>query len=124
MSNIKNIDRRRFSRIPFEASVSITSPHGSWTGKLIDISLKGLLATIPHQWTGKSGDDVFIEIHPPEAFFSIRMEATIAHTDTERVGLRCNHIDLDSASHLHRLIELNLGDQVILTRELSVMGIN
>ncbi len=124
MSNIKNIDRRRFSRIPFEASVSITSPQGNWTGKLIDISLKGLLATIPHQWTGKPGDDVFVEIHPPEAFFSLRMEATITHSDAERVGLRCNHIDLDSASHLHRLIELNLGNQEILTRELAVMGIN
>jgi len=124
MSNVKNIDRRRFSRIPFEASVSITSPHGNWTGKLIDISLKGLLATMPHHWTGKSGEDVFVEIHPPEAFFSIRMEATIAHSGSELVGIHCNHIDLDSASHLHRLIELNLGDQAVLSRELSVMGLN
>jgi len=32
------------------------------------------------------------------------------------------HIDLDSISHLRRLVELNLGDEALLERELAALG--
>ncbi len=32
---------------------------------------------------------------------------------------RCEHIDIDSITHLKRLIELNLGDEALLHRELA-----
>lgn len=115
-------ERRQFSRIPFEASVTLTSPAGNWTGKLKDVSLKGILISRPHNWIGKSGDEMLVEIHPPEDVFSIRMESTVAHAEADTIGLRCHHIDIDSVSHLRRLIELNLGDEALLNRELSVMG--
>jgi hypothetical protein len=35
------------------------------------------------------------------------------------MGLQTEHIDLDSISHLRRLIELNVGDADILNRELG-----
>jgi hypothetical protein len=115
-------DRRRFSRVPFDAAVNLSCPAGRWGGKLIDISLKGVLISRPQHWTGKTGDDMLLEIHPPGEVFGIRMEATVAHAEADKVGLRCLSIDLDSASHLRRLMELNLGDEEILYRELSLMG--
>ena len=35
------------------------------------------------------------------------------------LGLFCHHIDIDSITHLRRLIELNLGDETLLQRELA-----
>ncbi|MDH5547109.1 MAG: PilZ domain-containing protein [Gammaproteobacteria bacterium] len=115
-------ERRQFSRVPFEASVTLSCPAGKWTGKLVDISLKGLLVSRPQYWTCKAGDPMLIEIHPPEEVFQITMEVIVAHAESDRVGLRCIGIDIDSASHLRRLVELNLGDEEILNRELSIMG--
>lgn len=35
------------------------------------------------------------------------------------LGLRCRNIDLDSITHLRRLLELQLGDATLLQRELG-----
>jgi hypothetical protein len=34
--------------------------------------------------------------------------------------LKCNFIDVDSISHLKRMVELNLGDASLLNRELML----
>jgi hypothetical protein len=37
-------------------------------------------------------------------------------------GLRWKHIDVDSLTHLRRLLELNLTDPGLLNRELADLG--
>jgi hypothetical protein len=46
------------------------------------------------------------------------MQGSIIHSETDQIGFRCDHIDLESISHLKRLVELNLGDEAALEREL------
>ena len=46
----------------------------------------------------------------------------IAHQDENILGLSCEKMDIDSVSHLKRLVELNLGDQDLLERELDSLG--
>lgn len=121
MNNLAYQERRRFSRIPFEAAVTIDSHDGHWTGKLIDISMKGLLISRPHNWVKQPGDSVVIEVRPPATQYCIRMEVNTAHVEANQVGFECHHIDLDSISHLRRLVELNIGDETILNRELAEM---
>ncbi len=115
-------DRRCLTHAPFEASVSILSPYGKWYGKLIDISLKGALISRPQSWVAKPGDKFLLDMHQPDAIFSIRMEVEVAHSTDDNVGLQCEHIDIDSTSHLRRLVELNRGNEATLYRELSAMG--
>ncbi len=121
MDNLAYKERRRFSRIPFEAVVSIDSADGHWMGKLIDISLKGLLISRPPHWTKQVGDRAMLEVCPPETNYCIRMEVSVAHMEPNQVGFECHHIDLDSISHLRRLVELNIGDETVLNRELAEM---
>lgn len=120
--NQSKAEKRRFTRIPFEAAVTLTSPSGVWHAKLVDISLKGVLTTRPLNWIWQGGDRFLVEVHPPENPFSIRMETVVAHADEGKVGLRCTHIDIDSVSHLRRLVELNVGDPDTLDRELAALG--
>lgn len=114
-------ERRRFTRIPFEAAVSVSSPQGKWTGKLLDISLNGVLISQPQNWHQKDNTQYLLEIHPADGVFRIRMEVTMSHQENQTIGLQCNHIDIDSVSHLRRLVELNVGDENILNRELSAL---
>ncbi len=112
-------DKRRFSRVPFQSKVRINNDGDTWVCQLIDISLKGILVTLPTDWTAKPGDLIRVEIvlDPDDAI--INMESTVAHTENDHVGLTCQHIDIDSISHLRRLVELNVGDPEVLQRELS-----
>ena len=113
---------RRFSRIEFDAEVRLINDKGLWESKLIDISLKGMLLTVPRIWEAEIGDHYLTEIFADNEETVIRMEVTITHIGERQVGFQCKYIDLDSVSHLRRLVELNIGDPEILYRELSELG--
>lgn len=112
-------DKRKFSRIPFDTNVHLVSAEGSWDCRLLDISLKGLLVTTPAGWKSKTGDHYLVEMLTDNPEATIRMEVSVMHAEENHAGFRCEHIDLDSISHLRRLVELNVGDSDILGRELS-----
>lgn len=114
-------EKRRFTRVPFEATTHIVNAEGSWYSPLIDISLKGALLGQPENWQGKLGEHFLIELDLDggENDISIRMEVEVAHLGDDHIGFKCLHIGLDSITHLRRLIELNLGDDSILDRELA-----
>ena len=54
-------------------------------------------------------------------FLSLPSLIQLADDDAEggKIGLQCESIDLDSITHLRRLVELNAGDPALLDRELS-----
>lgn len=112
-------DKRRFKRIPFNTEARIVS---TLKMQVIDISLKGALVTKPVEWIGAVGDILNIEIPLDTGDAIIRMETRVAHVEPARLGLVCQHIDLNSITHLRRLVELNLGDDELLHRELAELG--
>ncbi|MBL1278002.1 MAG: PilZ domain-containing protein [Ectothiorhodospiraceae bacterium] len=118
---LKN-DKRKFSRIPFDTDIHLVSAEGSWHCQLLDVSLKGILATSPKGWQAKIGDHYLIEMLIGNQEAAIRMEVSVMHIEDDHTGYRCEHIDLDSITHLRRLVELNLGDSDILDRELSELS--
>jgi hypothetical protein len=118
-SDSKQDNKRKFSRIPFDTKVHLVSAEGSWDCQLLDISLKGLLLTTPAKWQTKIGNHYLVELLTENEEATIRMEVSVMHIEDRQAGFRCEHIDLDSISHLRRLVELNLGDSDLLDRELS-----
>jgi hypothetical protein len=115
-------DRRRFTRIPFTARVRIEGPGGTWAVELLDLSLKGALAGRPEDWPADAAGRyrLCIELDRSEGP-EISMDTTPVHVQRDRIGFRCERIDLTSASHLRRLVELNLGDPALLERELGAL---
>ena len=116
-------DRRKFSRIPFPATAHLKAYRGDLhlNCDVIDISLKGILIKMPTDWQGDMHEKYKVDLLLENAELVINMYATVAHIDEESIGFLCEHIDLDSISHLKRLIELNLGDEELLHRELSAL---
>ncbi len=124
MSNF--IEKRRFTRIPFEAETRVMDPATGTSGsvQLLDISLKGALTTLPPAMQLKIGDNYQLELllAAGDTEFTLNMEASLVHAGEEYIGFQYLHMDLDTATHLHRLIELNLGDEKLMERELAELA--
>lgn len=112
-------ERRRFHRIATDKPVRLRIGDTHLSGTVLDISLRGLLLESDADWQPAIGTPVQADILLDEQMPGINMNGEIAHVDANRIGLRCVSIDLDSASMLRRMVELNLGDDELLERNLS-----
>lgn len=120
-----NQTQRAFTRIFFDAeTVATQQVHGDtklWSVELVDISLQGILIRIlPEQHIAPSAP-VEINIHLG-GDVQICMETEVVNQREDCLGLACRHIDVDSMTHLRRLVELNTGDTSLLERELNALA--
>ena len=113
-------ERRRFRRIAFDATAELRQNGSEWPVKLVDLSLKGLLVERPDNWKGNKALPFDVDIRLDQKTH-IKMLARLTHEDPGQLGFVCKHIDLDSISHLRRFVELNLGDEQELERELGAL---
>ena len=110
---------RLFSRIFFDAPCEIHGHGRIWSSQIVDISLQGALLSEPEDFQGKHGETFDIVVQLGDGAASIEMEAVLRHHANHSLGFECSTLDLDSATHLRRLVELNLGDEDELYRELG-----
>lgn len=116
-----NSDRRRFQRIGFDAKTELTQGEHRWPVQLHDLSLKGLLVHRPTDWDADPSQPFEALIRLSDDV-EVRMEVEMRHAEGELVGMACRHIDVESISHLRRLVELNVADDALLERELAALG--
>lgn len=114
-------NRRQFTRIPFKTEARVFLPNGDFVVEVVDLSLKGALIRPQDELFVTVGSNCVLEIQLADATSSIRMESTIVHHQGCYYGLACREIDLDSVTHLRRLVALNLGDEALLEREISLL---
>ena len=116
---IKTSEKRRFHRIEFDAPCELHCQELVWKTEVLDISLKGVLVKRPEEWDVplKQPCEVIVHLNDDEA--GIVMAVELRHVEPHRLGFTCQYIDLESATHLKRLVELNLGDQALLEREFA-----
>ncbi|HLD68804.1 MAG TPA: PilZ domain-containing protein [Pseudomonas sp.] len=120
MSDTAN-ERRRFQRIAFDAATGITQGGRQWAVELHDLSLKGLLVKRPADWNGDPDQPFQARIELGQDV-QVQMEVVLTRIKDDLLGFVCRHIDIESISHLRRLVELNLGDETLLERELAALG--
>lgn len=111
-------ERRRFSRVKFSVPVTLLQGDHQWQAELLDISLKGLLVEMPATAHCDKRMSLIASI-PLSDQALIEMMVHPAHQDNNLLGLRCVSIDMESISHLRRLVELNLIDPSAAERELN-----
>jgi hypothetical protein len=114
-------DKRQFNRINFDAAATLYDANNEWLSTLIDISLKGALVVKPDNWNPGQNEHFRLLIQLNNCDAEIRMNVELSHTQEKRLGFKCDQIDLDSITVLRRLIELNLGEQGLLDREIENM---
>jgi hypothetical protein len=115
--------RRHFFRVLFAAPASLRWAGGQSACEVHDLSLKGALVATPPGVRLATGAACMIEIPlGGDEDARITMEGIVAHHHDAVLGVRCKAIDLDSITHLRRLVELNRGDAEDLQRELSALS--
>lgn len=113
-------DQRHFSRVPFLVDAQFEVGSTSQLCHLLDIALKGALVEIAPSAAFPPGTDCRLVL-PLDSFGEqqIVMEGSIVHQEDSRIGMACRYIDIDSLTNLRRLLELNLGSDSLLERELA-----
>ncbi len=118
---IEQSDRRRFRRIQFDKEATLIFKDQSIACTILDICLKGALVhtdsdiAIPAQHAGQ----LVISLDDQEQ--QIVMTVKLTHRSQQQLGLQCIEIDLDSISHLRRLVELNASGDELLDREFAAL---
>ncbi|USD64822.1 PilZ domain-containing protein [Vibrio sp. SCSIO 43136] len=117
------IERRRFSRIIYQAPVQVRQDTVCLETSIRDLSLHGLLLAATEDTVLLSNKlPVSVSFTLPDSDVVISLQAEIVGMDNNSIRLRIQHIDIDSISHLKRLVELNVGDESLLHRELEQLS--
>ncbi len=114
-------EHRQFSRIRFRSGANLSIEDRETACEVLDLSLKGALLRPLEAFDAHPGERCLLELTLDDGDTVVRMEGDIAHREEGRLGLVCREIDLDSITHLRRLLELNLGDAELLHREFSAL---
>ncbi len=113
-------ERRRFQRFILNRPASLVIDGKTYPGLLIDISLRGALVKADLSELPMLDEQGIIDIaldDDPE--FLIRMQVSVRHVRDDQIGLMVDGLELEDASTLKRLVELNIGDPGLLYRELG-----
>ena len=112
-------ERRHFTRIFYLTAAKLTQGEHQWRTQLVDVSLQGALLLRPEDWVASDDKEYEICFVLGGSDIEIKMQVELTHEASKKLGFYCHHIDIDSATHLKRMIELNIGEEQLLHRELE-----
>ncbi|MDN3682774.1 PilZ domain-containing protein [Vibrio tapetis subsp. quintayensis] len=117
------IERRRFSRVIYQAPAELKQGDVVLNANLRDLSLHGLLLSSPDE-RDQLDQNLPMDVHftLPESDVVLSLQAEIVELNENYIRISIQHIDIDSISHLKRLIELNVGDETLLHREIEQLS--
>jgi hypothetical protein len=111
-------NRRRFSRIHFVTDASLQVVDAHYDAHVLNLSLKGILLYVPHLPQRTLAAEAMIQFRLEGSDIVLQFRGKLAHREQDRVGYRFIEMNLDSMSHLRRLLEYNLGDPAQLKHEI------
>lgn len=112
-------ERRHFVRVVFDADAALITTDAKLAGQVVDLSLKGALIELADAAGIEAGEPCLLAVQLGDDL--IKMAGEVAHVEGRQVGVQCRSIDLESITHLRRLIEMNLGGGKLLERELKAL---
>lgn len=111
-------ERRLFTRIGFESPAWLVTPDGEQHAVQVqDLSLHGALLKVTPPWLIAPNTPLQLRLPLAGQEKQIIMQARQRFHQQGSVGIECEMLDIDSASRLRRLMELNLGDEALLVRQ-------
>lgn len=113
------MERRKFNRVLFQATATLRQRDKKWSTSLNDLSFKGALISRPEDFDGDFSDIFTLTFTLEGLPNSIIMNGSICHAEPTQLGFSATQVDIESATSLRRLIELNIGDEALLGRDLK-----
>jgi len=115
-------NRRQFTRILFSIKAELNVEDKTYPVSIHDISLNGALVTAVESEQSLKGKLGTLTFCLSDNESEVTMHIAVVHEQDDETGLQCNAIDIDSVTLLRRLVELNLGDNEQLDKELSQLS--
>ena len=112
-------NKRKFTRVLFLIDASSTIEGERYEVSLHDLSLNGALVAVANKAESLIGKSGLLEFCLLEDAAKVSMNVAVIHEQDSVTGLKCESIDIDSVTHLRRLVELNMGDDKQLHKELK-----
>lgn len=113
------IERRRFSRIIYQTQATLTQNSSQVTALVCDLSLHGLLLTSEQSSSLDTDKQVEVAFSLAESDVTIQLVGNIVGLNNNVIRVSIDHIDIESIGHLKRLVELNVGDDELLHRDIE-----
>jgi len=111
-------NKRYYKRINFHVEAAAKIDNKMYTGELYDVALKGALIKMNKKPGSVSGKKCDVKLKLPNSIITLEFEATIVHQKDDFLGFSFEGADVDSITHLRRLLVLNTGDEEGIDREL------
>lgn len=112
-------ERRRFSRIIYQVSALLEQGDLALQATIQDLSLHGLLLKAENASSLEPSRKVDVSFSFAQSEQVMQLTANIISIIDNKIRLKINNIDIDSISQLKRFIELNVGNNELLNRELE-----
>lgn len=108
---------RRFQRVPFQTETRVAMGGTAWDCALLNIALKGALLE-SDQLPLEPGAICDLTMTLPGTSIHLRFRSELVHQKQTHYGFKFLDLDLDSLTHLRKLLELNMGDADCVRNEL------
>jgi len=116
-------ERRQFSRIHFQSACSLSFNNvivkPDLIASLVDISFAGALLSISPLASSSIGELVQIQLALEGSDIQLFLNGSVCHQQQQLLGIQFTTIDIETMTHLKRLIELNSGDSGSMHREFA-----
>ncbi|GAB5380316.1 MAG: PilZ domain-containing protein [Aliiglaciecola sp.] len=116
------MDKRQFNRVIYSAHALLKQEGRQWQTDVLDLSLKGALIAYPDEFTADLEKTFELDIEMEGADRHILLEGSIVHSANHCLGFHAEHMDIESMTELRRIVELNLGDETLLHRDLKALS--
>ncbi|WP_329604794.1 MULTISPECIES: PilZ domain-containing protein [Vibrio] len=113
------MERRRFLRVIYQAPVTLKQGDLTFPAMVRDISLHGMLVHCEAPQSLSTDTVIEVSLQLPDSDVEINLIANIVDLKANILRLKVDHIDLESLAHLKRLVELNMGNDDMLHRDLD-----
>ncbi|MEJ2478916.1 MAG: PilZ domain-containing protein [Acidihalobacter sp.] len=116
-------EQRAVHRVPFVQAAVLLVDGKAVQVRLLDISLMGALVapeTAPADLAVGGACRMRLTL-APDVMMELAGEVVRATDRGGRFGIQWDSMDVDSASHLRRLLELNLGDDGLIEQDIEAM---
>jgi hypothetical protein len=110
--------QRHFTRVSLHSPAIVATQDNEWDTHLMDLSLSGALLAQPSGWTGKTGDRIRLKLLLADQP-CLEVQGQVRQVDADRLGISFVDLDDSHRNEIRWLVEINLGDPVLLQREFS-----
>ena len=110
---------RQFKRVPFLSHTQVICGNKTFVGELLDISMRGALLLLRDEADWPTGQICYLDIALANSEIHMQFEAELVHREETHYGFKFLSEDIETFTHLRRLLELNVGDAEVIDRELA-----